>query len=80
MVEIGRLIDDHVDTWTDEWKEGGKTEGRMDGAGICPEVKYCVNPEKSKIGISSKYVVGKVHKLLGQYKNKTMFQYSLDTN
>lgn len=30
MVEIGRLSDDHVDTWTDEWKEGGKTEGRMD--------------------------------------------------
>lgn len=30
MVEIGRLIDDHVDTWTDEWKEGGENR-RKDG-------------------------------------------------
>ena len=29
MVEIGRLIDDHVDRWTDEWKEGGENR-RMD--------------------------------------------------
>lgn len=29
-VEIGRLIDDHVDTWTDEWKEGGENR-RKDG-------------------------------------------------
>ena len=29
MVEIGRLIDDPVDGWTDEWKEGGENR-RMD--------------------------------------------------
>lgn len=30
MVEIGRLIDDHVDRWTDKWKEGGEKR-RMGG-------------------------------------------------
>lgn len=42
-----------------EGRRGKQKEGWMNKERLSYKVEYCVDPEKSKIGISSKYVVGK---------------------